>query len=489
MNRGQAAERSAACDECGAQALKFARKYRGLRYCQTCYKRMFKRRLCPGCGNFAKLPVHLSNAVCRECERGMPCLRCRRVGRKIGKLTADGPVCNSCAPYFRKPEPCEACGRLSARLSRKASSGHELRVCERCARGDHETCAACRHYRPLIESSDERRLCAACLEKGDIPCPKCGQPMPAGCGKQCWTCYWTALAETRAQAHCAAFSSSALLERFQAFGTWLIRKVGGRKAALNIHKYSQFFLDIERQWQDIPDYETLLRHFSAGGLRRYLLPMRWMEECGLVAPDAAVREADSDRRRIEASLDRLPEGSRFRKVAIGYHEILMARVTKGVTTLRSLRLALSPAVSLLMFADDMACMPPDQKALDGFLRQAPGQRAALAGFVKYLREEHGAEITLPKHDFRRAYSYRRKKLEAKMLVLMREDGTDRDKMRRWLSVALAYFHDLPLKVGKQVGDKEITADENGLTVWVSGNAYWIPYPTSMGRRLNQVGPV
>ena len=272
MSHVNATKRSVACDECGARAVRIARVYKGLRYCQTCYKRMFKRRMCLGCGNFAKLPVHLSHAVCQACERRKPCVRCRRVVKKIGKLTPDGPACNSCAPYFREPEPCEACGELSTRLSRKASLGHDLRVCQRCARSDHKTCEACRHHRPLVESPDGHKLCAVCLEKGDIPCPKCGQPMPAGCGKQCRTCYWTALAEARVQKDCGAFSSSALAEHFQAFGTWLIQRVGGHKAALTIHNYLEFFLEIQRKWQDIPDYETLLRHFSAAGLRRYLLP-------------------------------------------------------------------------------------------------------------------------------------------------------------------------------------------------------------------------
>ena len=476
MNQARVTARSATCDECGARGVRIARMHQGVRHCQTCYKRLFKRRLCPGCGNFARLPIHHFGTVCLACECRKPCVRCRRTGRKIGKLTPDGPACNSCAPYFREPEPCEACRELSRRLSRKASLGHDLRLCEQCARSDHQTCEACRHHRPLTEARGGRKLCAVCLEKGEIPCPKCRQPMPAGRGKECETCYWTALAEARVRKNCSAFSSSALAGHFQAFGTWLIQRVGGHKAALTIHKYQAFFLEIERQWQDIPDYEALLRHFSAGGLRRHLLPMRWMEESGLVTSDAAVREADSDRRRVAASLGKLPEGSRARSILNGYHELLMVRVKKGATTLRSLRLALSPAVSLLMFADEMGCMPPDQKALDGFLRQAPGQRAALTGFVKHLREEHGAETILPKHDLRRAYRNGRKKLEAEMLVLMREGGTDRDKRQRWLCVALAYFHDLPLKTGNQVVDKEIAVDENGLTVWVSGNSYWIPNP-------------
>ena len=464
------------CDDCGARNVRITRVYKGTRYCPTCYKRMFKRRMCAGCGNFARLPVRFPEAVCRTCERRRPCVRCGRISDSIGKLTPYGPACKPCAPYFREPEPCEACGEPSIRLSRKASLGHDLRVCEQCARSDHKTCEACRHHRPLTESPDGRMLCATCLEKGDIPCPKCRQPMPAGCGEKCWDCYWTEVAVKRIQMDQAAFRVPGMAKRFTDFGDWLIQHVGEHKAALTIHKYLAFFLDIEHEWHDIPNYEALLGHFSAAGLRRSLLPMRWMEETGLVTPDAAAREADSDRRRIEASLAKLPEGSRIRMILEGYRQYLMQRVATGTTTLRSVRLALSPAASLLAFADDMDCMPPDRKALDGFLHQAPGQRAALAGFVKYLREEQGADIALLKRDSGRAYRNRRKKLEAEMLALMREGVTDWKRGRRWLGVALAYFHDLPVKTGQNVRDGDITADESGMTVRVGGGSYWIPQP-------------
>jgi hypothetical protein len=65
---------------------------------------------------------------------------------------------------------------------------------------------------------------------------------------------------------------------FDSFGHWLGQKVGGHKAALTIHRYLPFFMDIERQWRTIPDYHVLLNHFGTQHLRRVLLPMRWMEE-------------------------------------------------------------------------------------------------------------------------------------------------------------------------------------------------------------------
>ena len=94
MSRGEDRPPSSPrCDECERTGVKIVRKFRGHRYCRTCYGRMFKRKLCPKCGNFARLPVHITNAVCRSCERSRPCVRCGRTMTRVGKMTAYGPAC------------------------------------------------------------------------------------------------------------------------------------------------------------------------------------------------------------------------------------------------------------------------------------------------------------------------------------------------------------------------------------------------------------
>ena len=61
-----------------------------------------------------------------------------------------------------------------------------------------------------------------------------------------------------------------------------------------------------------------------------------------------------------------------------------------------------------------------------------------------------------------------------MLALMQEDQNGGKMKPRWLGVALAYFHDLPVKAGKNVRDEDVMADESEMTVRVGGSSYWIP---------------
>ena len=375
------------CDECGRNARKIARVHRGERFCGNCYTRMFKRRMCPQCGNFARLPRFEPDALCLKCESARPCTRCGRTEYRTGLRTPYGPACVACAPYFKTAEPCDGCGTPSRWLSRRTDLENDLRICPRCARADHGTCNACRRSRPLAETADGRKLCRLCAEQGEIPCPECECPMPAGCGKRCWDCYWKQVTECRIELNAAGVVSPALSQRFRAFGAWLIEERGPHQAALKINRHLEFFQEIDRRWNDIPGYEALLKHFGADGLRRYRLAMRWMKAAGLVIVDVGAREADSDRRRIEATLDRVKECStQAADILSGYHATLRERAAAGKCTLRSMRMALSPAARLLETAAEAQTLPPDQRLLDAFLRRAPGQQAAVSGFVTLCRK-------------------------------------------------------------------------------------------------------
>lgn len=455
--------------------IKTHRIYKGHRYCSTCYTRVFKRRICPKCGARARLPDSDPISVCRKCENDRPCIRCGKANYPIGKITLYGPVCNACSTYFRKPSPCEVCGILSARLTRVSRLGHEHRICPKCARADYGTCQACTRYRWLLENPDGRMLCNTCLDIGEVVCPKCQKLMPAGYGSQCKYCYWRELLEKRIQMDCAAFSVPRMATHFEAFGHWLMDLVGEHKATLTIHRYLQFFTEVERIWKDFPEFSVLLTHFGTAKLRRVLLPMRWMEVTGLVVPDAAAKADDSDLRRIAVTVDNFAKGTKERALLEGYHKALMENMNAGKMILHSVRLALSPAGALLHKAAEMKRIPPDQDALDVYLAKAPGQRAAISGFVRYLREVHGAKIALPKVDLGRAQLQRRKRLESELLALMKEGGNDNEFKKKWLPVALAYFHGLNKRVGLMVKDADIIQVDGGLAITWNNDVYWLPY--------------
>lgn len=447
------------CDLCEREMPKAHRVYQEKKYCAVCYSREFKRRLCQKCGRFARLPKSNPNAICTACELAKPCARCGKIHFQIGKLTPYGPVCNSCAPYFRKMEPCESCGHLSQKLTRVSRLGSNLRLCQKCARADYGTCQGCRRYRLLSQSSDGMWHCKNCREKGKIPCTVCGNPMPAGRGKSCESCYWTETFRKRIRIDQAAFSVPALGNAFVEFGNWLINKVGSRKAALTVHRYLPFFLVLEAKWQTIPSYSELLSHFEAEGLRRSGLAMRWLCEARHVVPNILEKVERSEKRRISSMLSSVDLNSPAAQVITAFKDELLLRVNAGKLSLRSTRQVLRPAVSLFLAADPAGRKFPDQSILDQYLRSIPGQMANLSVFLNFLKKAYGVVLT-PRIDVKRAAKLRKKAIEKQLTKIMREENKDDEFLMVWVPLALEYFHQVPRRFGKLVQKSQVKFQNN-----------------------------
>ena len=468
------------CDFCIRDHVHIKRRYQGLRYCATCYTREFKPRACPGCGRSARLPVDRADAVCRACERRAPCTRCAKIDERRGTTTAEGRLCNACAQRLRETEPCELCTTASNRLSRYSRLGHDLRVCPRCARAGQGTCAACGRHRPLETGPDGRQLCQRCRDEGEHPCETCGQTTPAGYGRRCRNCEATERARKRIETIAASLEPTPIAQRFAAFGDWLIETAGAEKAARDAARHAAFFEAIRETWGDVPDYAALVANFSAEGLRRQRRPMRWLAEQGLVSIDADTREDDSEQRRIAATIKRLPEGSLAHAVMSNYCAALDERLRSGQLTWRSARLGLTPAVALLEAALGAGRDLPEQETLDGQLRETPGQRAALAGFVRWVRETHSVALKIAPRRAATALRQRRTKARGEMLALLRKGPGSEDFAVRWRTAGLAYFHDLALSAAREVREEHIQADRGGLQINVKNRGYWIPLPPSGG---------
>lgn len=359
-------------------------------------------------------------------------------------------------------------------------NGTTVLVCPRCAPTENRTCQACHRYRRLIQTDDGRWLCTPCAERGLIDCPQCHKPMPAGYGKRCESCYWQQLLIKRIALNQAALSNGEMQTHLDAFGHWLAEEVGVHKAAITINKYLPFFMELDKRWQTVPDYKTLLLHFGAEDLRRVRLPMRWLSSTGHVTVDEKTREKNSDQRRIEATLAKLPADSPQRKILDSYYELLARRHEEGRLSIRSLRLSLTPSLALLQVAADECTDVPRQKQLELLLQRSPGQRAAISGFITYLRDQHDAPLTLPAPDPKQAKKNRLKKLENEIAKLVERPVNKETTDRLWIELALSYFHNLPRKTGRTLARSEtiINAD-NGYWVSFDDKNYYVPTrPTS-----------
>lgn len=462
------------CDECGRKMSKAKRVYKKIRYCDTCYKRIFKRRMCPKCGNYRRLPKFDLKAICKKCEIDKPCIRCGKPQYKTGKITPYGPVCKSCSPYFREPAPCSFCGRPSTRLTRVKRTNIEVPVCPKCACQDYGTCQACRRHRLLQEAPGGKLLCKKCLNEGEIPCPSCGNLMPAGMGKMCSDCSWKNTFHKRLKINLAVFAVPEMVQVFNRFGEWLLNNVGSHKAALRIHRYLPFFIEIEKRWQRVPEYCDLLACFGAEYLRRVRLPIRWLKEEYSMMIDITAKEEDSNARHILTILATVPKDTLAAKALERYRIMLTERFNTQKTTLRSIRLGLHPAASLLVIADNKGQKLPNQRVLDQYLHAKPGQKAAVTGFINYLNKFYKLNLFI-QMDSKQIVRIRRKKLEMELISLLSSVNESAAFQRKWISNSLSYFHQLPrIATNKLKIEETCLHEKDGFIISWKEQKYWIP---------------
>lgn len=465
------------CCDCGRAMLKAKKVHEGQRYCATCYPRLFKRRMCAGCGNFARLPIFDLSARCGGCARNRPCVRCQKVEFKIGLMTQYGPACKACARYFRVPAPCEVCGKLSRQLAQNQITG--LRSCPKCSGPDAATCPSCRRHRVLVESAQGEKLCKPCSYEGTRPCGTCGTDMPAGRGHECEHCYWRRTLRSRLAIDQQGFASPEVGALFVSFGEWLEREMDVKKAAARVHTYFGFFSQIDHLWGRIPSYEALLEHFHAGGLRRAEVPMRWLVEAHGVRATADAREAHSEQRRLDELLSQVT-GQWESDVLTKYHRALIAKLNQHDVQLRSVRLAIRSAVNFLNQVQLTGGALPTQRTLESFWRHWPGQVAAVTGFINFLNKTLNLKLD-PRPNEKWLKAAKRHKSERELIDLFKNRYEVRDFEAKWIVKGLAYFHGIRRANRTSLDFRPASFREvAGFEVDFAGSTLWLPSAESYG---------
>lgn len=213
------------CHGCNQSVSFIKKRYKGKKYCSTCYGRIFKKQLCPSCGDFARLPRDDEQAICNECIKKQPCIRCNQTNKPIGKLTEYGVVCNSCSVYFRPIEPCERCCTPSQKLTRISRFNDDLRVCPKCATRDYETCPSCQKHRLLQSDASGQKKCKKCRDNPQKSCKACRCMITAGCADLCDNCYWHQNLWNKFDQNHNAFESIYLKQQYESYTDWLEKKL------------------------------------------------------------------------------------------------------------------------------------------------------------------------------------------------------------------------------------------------------------------------
>lgn len=462
------------CNGCDKTVINIKKRYKGKKYCSTCYARIFKKQVCPSCHEYARLPRNDEQAICNTCIKKQPCIRCNQIGKPIGKLTEYGVVCNSCSVHFRAIEPCERCNTPSKILTRISRFNDDLRVCPKCATRDYETCPSCHKYRLLELNQNGHKICKKCNEQPLKNCTVCEVQIAAGCGSLCDECYWNKNLLAKLDRNKKLFESEFLKDKFSEYVEWMKNTLGTHKAALNINKHTEFFVITEDLWHDlVPTYINLLQLLRANGLRKYELVMRWLNENHNIIAESALKNVCSEIDQIDNLIENLVDSPNAHRVVNNYKNKMLSKVKSGKTSIRSARLAIKPAVGLMQFVISAQKNLPEIADVKAYLTEFSGQAAALTGFINFLNEQYSTTIdypTIKKSSF--IQDVCKIKLEQELLkMLSLEQSIDAVS---WVKKGLQFFHKMSYQETLKVKAEMIVEVEDGYNVLYQNQNYWLP---------------
>lgn len=462
------------CDSCGKCVVNIKKKYKGKKFCATCYARVFSKRLCLGCGEFARLPKNDDEARCNECIKKQPCIRCNLSNKPIGKLTEYGPVCNSCSVYFRAIEPCERCGKPSQKLTRVTRFNDDLRVCPKCASRDYETCPSCHKYRLLELTPNGLKVCKKCQDQPEKQCLNCEEMIAAGCGDLCDSCYWHKNLWFKVNQNSNLFESNYLKNIYLQYIEWLENKVGANKAALYISKHTHFFVQTESLWKDsVPTAHQLLAILRSSGLRKFELVMLWLHEHFSIQISVDKKNDVSEIDQLEKLIASLPQPSLGFETISAYKNQLESKISHGKTSIRSVRLAVKPAVALLMHMNQGCDQLPSLKDVKSYLTEYSGQAAALTGYVNFLNENYDTSIdylALKKSNF-----LNQKRKENLERTIVNQGGLkDPKNVLERVRAGLQYFHQISYVDTLKVKIEMIEETNSDYEILLNNKIYWLP---------------
>lgn len=377
------------CDGCG-RLLSVPHRIDGRdEFCSTCYQREFVVRLC-SCGATARIRRSSSEPVrCRTCAAAeRTCVRCDKPVPRAGRRVPGGVVCPSCRPHFTSGRPCEQCGRVSVKLSRRSDDPVCLRVCQHCANEcTHATCTFCRRHRKIAgRTAEHHPFCGACGSTGASThaCPSCGVVL-AGSGEgRCRSCLNIAGLEREVKLQILSLSRDDCRHWMAGFASWLHGRAPADPGLIaDFSRHVPFIERVDSMLDETPRCSAawLLEHVPVREQREHAQFMKFLEaEQGIVlSPEDKADAVERDR--LIAIL-RAAHGCPYHAALVAFAEHLEAHGCK----LRTRRQYLSTAAAFCAFAH-VTDAGWDHAQLERFVTSRPGQRLSLGVFVRFCRQK------------------------------------------------------------------------------------------------------
>jgi len=459
------------CCHCSGE-IKHSKFYQlGKMYCSSCYSLYYKLRECVACGKKRRISCKIDVPLCKQCEfQGAVCIKCEGEIGKVGLVHVDGPVCHSCVVYYMPLKKCDWCGGSRIGVSKRRLERGEALICNSCFTGTLPTCSSCGYKRKaFFYDFSKKPQCRICIEETRL-CRECALEIPAGSGHYCIECSYSRTLNRRIKKGAITLSPY-FSDLFKDFGEWLMDRRGVGFSAAHINKYLPYFSNLDelaKKLERRPNYREIVARFTVAMTRKNLLVTVFLDEFGVVMVDQSIKDEYSNLDMIERHMDKFDKNSAYYAMLEAYYFELLGRLESSKTTVRSLRLAMTPAVKLLLACEHFGIEKPTNDMLDGVMWVSPGQRSAITGFVNFLNRKYGLNLALSSRSELVIEKPKETKMQLKdrLIRMLRQPVLSENYSHDLLILSLAYFHKLVVPDNAWVECEMVKRD-------MSGNAYFL----------------
>jgi hypothetical protein len=373
-------------------------------------------------------------------------------------------MCISCSNKSKCHAPCEWCKGTTSPSSKRNLIEKNITaiICAKCYNNTLPICCFCNRRRnAFIYSLTKKPICKHCAIEGERRCKTCGADFPAGIGNYCLPCKQIKTLKKRVEIYQSYFDSQ-FSELFKQFSDWLTKRRGTQFTSINIVNYVEYLQAIERlkvQLNHMPTYKELVSHFTVATTRKYLSVTLFFNDIKIIEIDRIIQEEFSNLDMIKRYLITFDINTPYQQYLTKYHKLLLSKLENNKTSIRSIRLALSPAVNFLKCCKQSNIEVPDDNILYSFLWATTGQKASITGFISFLNKSYNLNLKSPKMIVFTLSkdNHSKKQLQQSLIQLLRHSKLTSEQKQLLFKLSIRYFHGITIPQHMKLTNRSLNA--------------------------------
>lgn len=169
--------------------------------------------------------------------------------------------------------------------------------------------------------------------------------------------------------------------------------------------------------------------------------LRWLIDNNLLVIDEKLKAEIAEKDRIQALFNKLQNPI---PCIDSYYKHLKHKYNDGKTSIKSIRLALQPAIDLM--SSQTKIVLPTQTQLNNYLVLKIGQTAAISGFICHLNEVYCCDIEIDRKHIQKIKSKQLKKhCNQRLLALYQQKNLTENEKMELIYAVLYCLHNVLIK--------------------------------------------